>query len=96
MLVVYLKFFDFKELVSWCARRFDSRTRMIKVTTKEKNPIMLTPKVFKKMLCLPSTNKTLKLVDADTFLDSQAGGSNVLRDFLLPSANMSTTFQQLI
>jgi hypothetical protein len=63
---------------------------MIKVTTKTKNPVVLTLKMFNKMLCLPSANKTLQLVDADAFLASQAGGSNVLRDFLLPSANIPT------
>jgi hypothetical protein len=31
--------FDCKELISWCAQRFDSRTRMIKLTTKGKNPV---------------------------------------------------------
>jgi hypothetical protein len=82
--------FDCKELVSWCARRFDCRTRMIKVTTKGKNPVLLTPKVFNKMLCLPTTNKPFKLAEADTFLASQAGGANILREFLLPSANMSS------
>jgi hypothetical protein len=26
--------FDYKELIFWCARRFNSRTRIIKLTTK--------------------------------------------------------------
>jgi hypothetical protein len=54
---------------------------MIKVTTKTKNLVVLTPKMFNKMLCLPSANKTLHLADANNFLASQAGGSNVLKDF---------------
>jgi hypothetical protein len=60
-----LEVFDFKEPVSWCAQRFDSKTRMIQVTTKAKNPIILNPKVLKKIIHLPSTNKILKLTDAD-------------------------------
>jgi hypothetical protein len=83
-------FFYFKESISWCALRFDSRTRIIKVTTKEKNPVILTPKLFKKMFHLPSANKPLKLVHEDTFLASQEDDSNILREFLLPSTNMST------
>jgi hypothetical protein len=42
--------FDFKELVSWCARRFDSKRRMIQVVVEGKNPVLLTPKVFRRML----------------------------------------------
>jgi hypothetical protein len=63
---------------------------MIKVTTKGKNPVLLTPKVFNKMLHLPTANKPLKVAEEDTFLASQVGGANILREFLLPSANMST------
>jgi hypothetical protein len=63
---------------------------MIQVEKKERIQSSLTPKVFKKMLCLPSANKILKLPDVDTFLDSQVGGSNVLKDFLIPSTNMSS------
>jgi hypothetical protein len=40
------------------------------------------------MLFLPSTNKSLKLPEADAFLDSQGGGSNVLKDFMISSAKM--------
>ena len=43
---------------------------MIKVTTKGKNLILLTPKVFNKILCLPSTDKPLKVAEVDVFLDS--------------------------
>ena len=43
---------------------------MIKVTTKGKNPVLLTPKVFNKILCLPSTDKPLKVVEVYMFLDS--------------------------
>jgi hypothetical protein len=63
---------------------------MIKVTTKSKNPIILALKVFNKMLRLPFANKILNIFDADTFLSSQAGSSNVLRDFFLSSAYMSS------
>jgi hypothetical protein len=35
------EFFDFKEIITWCAQMFDSMTRMIKVTTKRKNPVVL-------------------------------------------------------
>jgi hypothetical protein len=40
------------------------------------------------MFFLPSTNKSLNLSDADAFLDSQGGSSNVLKDFLIPPLNM--------
>jgi hypothetical protein len=42
--------FDFRELVSWCACRFDSKSRTIRVAVEGKNPSLLTPKVFKRML----------------------------------------------
>jgi hypothetical protein len=42
--------FDFRELVSWCASRFDSKHRMIQVVPEGRNLILLTPKVFRKML----------------------------------------------
>jgi hypothetical protein len=41
------------------------------------------------MLRLPIANKPFKIAEADTFLASQAGGANILGEFLLPSANMS-------
>jgi hypothetical protein len=43
---------------------------MIKVTTKGKNPVLLTPKVFNKILRLPSADKPLKVAEVDAFLDS--------------------------
>jgi hypothetical protein len=61
---------------------------MINLTAKGKNPVLLTSKVFNKMLHLPTSNKSFKLVEADTFLASQAGGANILREFLLLSTNM--------
>jgi hypothetical protein len=68
---------------------------MIKVTMKTKNPMVLTPKMFNKMLHLSSANKTLQLADADVFLASQEGGSNVLRDLLLSSTNMCTNLSTI-
>jgi hypothetical protein len=69
---------------------------MIKVTTKGKNPIILTPKVFKKMLCLPSADKPLKVVEADAFLASQADDSNILSESFLLSAKMLSELSKLI
>jgi hypothetical protein len=83
-----LEVFDFKELVSWCTQIFDSKTRRIQVATEGKNLVVLTPKVFRRMLFLPSANKSLKLSEANAFLDSQGGGSNVLKDFLILSTKM--------
>ena len=82
--------FNYRELVSWCAQRFDCRTRMIKVTIKGKNPVLLTLKVFNKMICLPTTNKPFNIEEVDTFLAFQAGGANILGEFVLPSANVSS------
>jgi hypothetical protein len=63
--------FDFKELVSWCARTFDLQHIMIQFVAKERNPILLTPNVFMKLLQIPTPNKNLRLVDANSFLDVQ-------------------------
>jgi len=62
--------FDFKELVSWCASWFDSKHKMIKIVAKGRNPILFTPKVFKKILQLPTTNKYLRFSEDDSFLES--------------------------
>jgi hypothetical protein len=80
--------FDCKELVSWCARRFNSRTRIIKLTTKGKNPVQQNPKAFNIILRLPIANKHFKIVEAYMFLASQAEGVNILGEFLLLSTNM--------
>jgi len=53
-----------------------------------KNFVPLTPNVFKRMLRLPSSNKSLKLPNIDSFMYSQGGGVNILRDFMAPSAEM--------
>jgi hypothetical protein len=63
---------------------------MIKVTIKGKNPFILTPKVFKKMLHIPFSDKSLKRVEEDAFLSSQVGSSNILREFLLLYGNRLT------
>ena len=88
--------FNFKEPISWCAWRFNSRTRMIKVTTKSNNQVVITLKVFKKILRLPSGNKILHLVDAETFLNSQACNSTILRDFFHCLQTCWLNFQRLI
>lgn len=88
--------FNFKEPISWCAWRFNSRTRMIKVTTKSNNQVVITLKVFKKILRLPPGNKILNLVDAETFLNSQACSSTVLRDFFHCLQTCWVNFQRLI
>jgi len=68
---------------------------MIKVTTKKKKPIVLAPKMFNKMICLPHENKTLHLAYVDAFLASQAGSSNFLEEFLLPSTNIPTNLSTI-
>jgi hypothetical protein len=77
-----LEVFYFKELVSWCANWFNSKHRMIKVVVEGRNLILLMPKVFKKMLQLPTPNKSLRISDTDYFLYSQGSGVNLLKDFL--------------
>jgi hypothetical protein len=42
--------FDFKELVFWCTSRFNSNHRITQVVVERRNPILLTSKVFKKLL----------------------------------------------
>jgi hypothetical protein len=38
----------------------------------------------------PHSNKFLRLLDDESFLDAQCGGVNLLKDFLAPSSTMST------
>jgi hypothetical protein len=57
-------------MVSWSKQRFDSKTRRIQVAPEGNNLVVLTPKVFKIMVYLDSANKSLKLPEAYTFLDS--------------------------
>jgi len=68
---------------------------MIKFKPKMKNLVVFTPKVLKKILCLPSANKPLKVSHANAFLDSQAGSSNILREFMLSSTNMPTNLSTI-
>jgi hypothetical protein len=49
--------FNFKKTVSWCAHRFDSKSRMIWVATEGKNLVLLNPKVLKRMLQLPTLTR---------------------------------------
>jgi hypothetical protein len=66
----------------------------MKVTTKGQNPMFLTPKLFNKILCLPSANKPLKLLESDTFLSSQVGSANILREFIISYASMPTNLSR--
>jgi len=84
------KIFEVEELVSWCASRFDSKSRTIQVAVEGKNLVPLTPKIFKRMLRLLTSNKSLTLPDVDSFMDSWGGGVNLLKDSMAPSAEMST------
>jgi hypothetical protein len=68
---------------------------MIKVIEKTKNQIVLTPRMFSKLLCLPSTNKTLQLSDGYSFMSSQVGGSKVFKYFFLPSENIPTNLSTI-
>jgi hypothetical protein len=52
--------------------------------------MVLTPKMFNKILRLSFENKILHPVDANTFLSSQESDSNVLREFILPYKNSPT------
>jgi hypothetical protein len=68
--------------------RFDSKRRTIRVVVEGKNHVPLTPKIFKRMLRLPTSNKSLRLPDTDSFMDSQGGGINLLKDFMVPSTEV--------
>jgi hypothetical protein len=68
-----LEVFDFKELVLWCADKFNVEQRIIQL--EEKTSVPLTPTVFRKMLQLPTPNKMLKGPEADAFLDAHDGGA---------------------
>jgi hypothetical protein len=80
--------FDFREIVSLCASKFNSKHRLIPVLAEGKNLVLLTPNIFRIMLRLPTPNKVLQLLEVDSFLDSQGGGVNLLKDFLASSATM--------
>jgi hypothetical protein len=59
------------------------------------SPASLTPKVFKKLLHIPTADKPLNLAEADMFLTSQEGGANIFREFILSSPNMLRNVQKL-
>jgi len=46
--------------------------------------------MFNKMFHLPSIKKTLSLANEYSFLAYEGGGSNVMKDFMLPSTNILT------
>jgi hypothetical protein len=49
---------DFKELVQWCADKFNSEKRIIQLQGQQ--PISLSPSVFSRMLQLPTSTMRLK------------------------------------
>lgn len=89
------KVFYLRELVSWCAHRFDPKRKTIQAALEGKNHVLLTPKTFKRMLRLPTSNKSFKLPEPDSFMDSQGGGANLLKDFIVPFVEMSSDLSSI-
>jgi hypothetical protein len=87
--------FDFKEIVFLGASKFNSKRRLILVLVEGKNPILLTPNIFRRMLRFPTLNKFLQLSEDDSFLDSQGDGANLLKDFLALSTTMPANTTQV-
>jgi hypothetical protein len=51
--------FEFREIVSLCASKFNSKRRLIPVLAEGKNLVLLTPNIFRRMLRLPTPKKVL-------------------------------------
>jgi hypothetical protein len=77
------KAFDFRELVTWCTKRFNSKHRLIELKERRRMHVPLTPNTFVSMLRLPKLEKFLKLPETDSFLDAQGGGMSFLKEFLV-------------
>lgn len=76
-----LEVFKFKEIIYFCARHFNPKERKIKVGVN-KNLIPLTLKAFKHIFKLLELNKQLKMLVADSFLESQASEMNIVQEFI--------------
>lgn len=74
------KVFDFREIVYLCAHKFDLKTKKITLVTKN-TKISLTIEVFSRIFKLPILDMFLYLSKENIFLESQAGGSNIIQEF---------------
>jgi len=82
---------DFKELVLWCADKFDIGRRIIEI--QGKSLISLAPSVFKRMLILSVHTLTFKNYEADNFLKTNNMGMELLEIFLTSPTNDSNSIQ---
>jgi len=74
------KFFDSKELVSWCMDKYDKNQRIIQL--QGESPISLAPSVFNKMLKFPDLTITFKGYEAKSFLKERNNGLELLQEYL--------------
>jgi hypothetical protein len=77
------KAFDFRELVIWCAKRFDSKHPLIEVKKIRRNLIPLTLNIFRRMIHLPTIDRVPKLLKEDSFLAAQGGSMGLVKKFLV-------------
>jgi hypothetical protein len=67
----------------------------MQVAREGNNMGVLTPKLLRRMLFLPSTNNILKLLHANVFLYFQASSSNVLKDFVILFSKMPNNLSSI-
>jgi len=89
------EYFNFKETISLCESKFNSKCRLILVLIEGKNHVLLNPNIFRRILQLPTLNKFLSVSEVNSFLDSQGGGVNLLKDLLASYATMPNDTTQI-
>jgi hypothetical protein len=90
-----LEAFKFIELITYCANIFDSKNRFIEVKESGRNPIPLTPNMFKRILRLLTLDKVLKLLEVNSFLDAQGGGMGFLKEFMVQPLVRSSNISEI-
>jgi hypothetical protein len=72
--------FDCKELVSWCADKYISGQRIIRL--RDHSSVSLSPQVFRQMLRFSEPTLTFKGEDSKQFLRNHNNGLDLLPEFL--------------
>jgi hypothetical protein len=72
--------FDCKEVVSWCAKKYIPRQRIIPLC--DHSPVSLSAQVFRKMLKLSEPTLTFRGQDCKQFLEKHDNELDILADFL--------------
>ena len=81
--------FNVPDLFLWYPKCFDSTKRIIQVSNPNIYPISLRPVIFQKMLRFLEPNKELKLLEGDSFIETNGGLKKLLTYFIDASMGLN-------